>query len=105
MEEQAVAGALGSLPINITIAVVAWLLHGAMKWQEFNDRVRIVGPVGYVKTVPARVTSSLLASLLVFLVSYEMGWLNPLSSLGAGYMANSVVDNFVKRLGLGKPGE
>ncbi len=89
----------GSLLVNVTITAASLLLHIAFKWMEFRESngSPSASIQAYLQAKPARTAIAVISSFLVFVVVYEMDWMNPIAALTAGWLNSSLIDNLANR--------
>ena len=85
--------------INLFLCFMGLGIHLAMKWEEARRHAVGLKPglVAYIRSVPAQTMLSVLTSVSAFTFFWAMGWIDPGSSLAAGYMGNSMAENIANK--------
>lgn len=88
---------VGPLWLNGLLCLLGFLYHAMTKWDEYVMTVAKVGFMRYLADNPSKVAVALSASALAFMGTWALGWMNPGMAIGCGYMATSIISQFVKR--------
>jgi len=83
--------------VEAFICLCGLLLHMAMKWGEYRSEVAKVGVGAFIAEFPAQTAIAVLGSVVAFVATLAMDWMNPGMAVACGYMGNSVAENIASK--------
>lgn len=86
----------------VLITVSFMLFHFAVKWLEsrqaaLKDNGRPLGLFDYIASVPAFTTVAIIGTVSMFLLAYEMEWLNAGMAAACGYGGSDLAKRVLKQ--------